>query len=271
MVTIDNENVAHGSYYVRGTDADLYYMATIPFYFSILQEMGVEHTTAKGIGIEELYRDYKLTWVIARARIKFLSHPRWMDRIDIVSWAQKNVNLHCPRVVKGFIGNELKFDAMTIWGIIDPARKRPVRPQPILDILGTADSEKHYEEPMLSKLPDWDEEDKLEILPVYQAMPHFYDVDINGHVNNVSYLHWMMYALGRKFLSDFEVSMVDVKWVRQTFAEDEIKVETALTQFKDGICSFIHRITNGSGYTVFSAVSEWRERRVRFQPLGREL
>lgn len=271
MVSADSDNLAHGSYYVRATDVDLYFMTTIPYYFSMIQEMAAAHTTLKGIGIEGLYRDYKLTWVIARARINFVSHPRWMDQIELISWAQQNVRLNCPRVVRGYAGNELLFDAMTIWGIIDPMRKRPVRPQPILEILGTADPAKHYADPALPRLPEWDETEKLEMLPALETRPYFYDVDVNGHVNNVMYLHWIINALGRSFLSGHEVEMIDVKWEKQTYAEDEVTVETALTGKKDGICSFIHRIRNENGVTVFSGASEWRERRDKFQALGKEL
>lgn len=270
-ITIDSENVAHRSFTVRAMDVDLYFQASIPFYFSIIQEITAEHTTSRDIGIEDLYRDYKYTWVVAREKIDFISHPRWMENVDLISWAQPNIRLHCPRSVQGYVDNKPIFNAMTMWAVVDPARKRPIRPQPILDILGIADPDKYFMDPVFEQMPLWDEIDKLSILPSFIARPNFSDVDVNGHVNNVSYIQWLQNAMDREFLSEHEPLTMDVIWERQTFADDEVKVDTALISEHDGKYRFLHRMTNGKGVTVFSATSEWSERKVKYHPLGKML
>lgn len=271
MLTVDSENVSHDSYFVKASDTDLYYLATIPFYFSLMQEMGGGHAAHMGVGIEDLYRKYRYTWVISRTRVKFGNHATWRDTVDLESWAQPNVRLHCPRVIRGYVKDDIVFDAMTLWAVVDVARKRPVRPQLVLDELCLADPAKHFAEPLTGQLPDWDETEKLEILPPFEAVPHFYDVDINGHINNVIYVEWILSALGKKFLTDYEADMLDVKWERQTYADDDLVTETAVTRDSRDLISFIHRIKNKDGKTVFSAISDWRLRRNKTQPLDMEL
>ena len=260
MIEIDNENTAHDSYYVRASDTDLFFKGTVPFYFSIMQEMGASHAAAKKVAITDLMDEYGATWVISRTRVKFLHHASWQDHISVQSWAQEPVRLHCPRVIKGVVDGVPVFEAMTLWAVIDVKRARPIRPGFVLEKLIPADPEKHFMSPDLSPIKGWDETDKISVLEPYRAEPVFYNIDANGHINNVVYLEWIISAMDQDFLKTHEPDTMDVKWVRQTFASDCPVVETALIKEENGLTSFIHRIVNKDGKTVFEAESSWRDR-----------
>lgn len=272
MLTVDNENVSHDAYYVKSGDTDLYHLATIPYCFSLMQEMGGGHAAAMGVGIEDLFQKYKYTWVISRTKVNFCRYAMWRETVSLESWAQSNVRLSCPRVINGYVGDKPYFSAMTLWAVVDVARKRPVRPQQVLDELNLADPAKHFVSPDLGPMAEWDETEKLELLPPYEAVPQFYDLDINGHINNVVYVEWIISSLPRTFLKDHEAAMLDVKWVKQTYADDDLTAESAVTGKNGDSVSFIHRIRNKDGATVFSAVSSWRKRTdEKDQPIVEEL
>lgn len=271
MLTVDSDNISHDSYYVKSSDTDLYFQATIPFYFSLMQEMGGGHASEMGIGIEDLYRDYKYTWVISRTRVSFARHAKWREKVDLESWAQPNVRLHCPRVINCYADGETVFSAMTLWAIVDMVRKRPVRPQQISFENYIGRRPDRYMPTDIGQLPAWDEVEKTEILPSYEAVPHFYDVDVNKHINNVVYVQWVIASLGMDFLTEHEIALMDVKWEKQTYAGDDLVVEAALIKKEGEDCTFVHRIRNNAGASVFSAITEWRDRQDRTRLLSEEL
>ncbi len=260
-MTIDNDNVAYRDYYVRASDTDMFYHATVPFYFSAIQEMGGEHAAELGISIEDLQRERNWTWVITRTRVRFFGTSSWRDTVNLVTWPQQPYRLHCPRVVEGFLNNEKLFEAMTLWAVIDLERKRPVRPAEVMSDISPAPADKYFIDPEIGKIMKYTDAEKLREYPIYRPEPEYYDIDYNKHVNNVVYLRWIMEAMDEDILKAYRPSMIDVQWEHQTFSHDNIYGQTALTCDDGEKLSFVHRIMKeeyGKDDTVlFEACSEW--------------
>lgn len=264
MISIDENDIGRDIYAVRASDSDRFNSASIPFFFSAIQEMGGTHAGARGLSIEDMQKDHGWTWVITRSRIEFDFLPHWNDEVEMVTWPQKGYKLLCPRVVQGYVEGRKSFEAMTHWVILDIARKRPIRPSEIGDTLPPPPEDVCYRDPALEKLPKWDDEEKLELLEAYRPMPCYYDIDLNKHVNNVVYIRWITEALGEGFLDAFRVTMMDVQWISQTYSHDRIRVETAIIEKSDNKTRLIHRIMREEegkeDAIVFEALSYWRKK-----------
>ena len=261
MIRIDENDVSYDTYGVRAADCDRFNDASLPFFFSAIQEMGGAHAHMKGLSIEQLQKDKGWTWIVTRSHVEFHKIPRWFDDISMVSWPQKGYHLNCPRVVEGYVDGKLAFEAMTHWVLMDIVRMRPVRPKEIEAMLPPPDESGHFKDPALPKLPRWEEFEIVEERPVYIPHPHYYDIDINKHVNNIIYTRWLAEALGEDFLDAFRPAVMDVAWISQTYAHDHIHVETAYLEKTDDKISVVQRILRKEeekeDTLLFEAVSSW--------------
>ena len=261
MIRVDENNIAYDTYGVRAADCDRFNDASLTFFFSAIQEMGGAHAHMKGLSIEQMQKSRGWTWIVTRSHVDFHRIPHWFDDVDMVSWPQKGYHLNCPRVVEGYVDNELYFEAMTHWVLMDITKMRPVRPKEIEDILPPPDESTHFKDPALKKLPRWEDFEAVEIWPTYTPHPHYYDIDINKHVNNIIYTRWLAEALGEEFLDEFRPSVMDVQWIQQTYAHDEIRVETIFTEKTDEKIEVAQRIMRKEkekeDTLLFEAVSSW--------------
>ena len=105
------------------------------------------------------------------------------------------------------------------------------------------------------------------VLAVYEPVIHYLDTDVNHHVNNVSYTNWILEALPASFMDAYKPSLVDVRWIRQTYRKDHLTV-TVLAEDENGfekenpeLYFRIERIKDdGSREDVFDALTEWKPR-----------
>ena len=245
---------------IKSMDTDCFYYAKPTFYFGLNQEIGGLHATAKGVGVEQLYNKEKKTWMIIRTRMHINKLAHWPQDLKVTTWCQEGYRLYCPRAVKAYdeSGAEL-FAAENWWVVMDLERKRPCKPDFILPYLPPAEKEKYYFDPAFPQFPKIEEYSDKPLEP-WSIKINYYDTDYNRHVNNISYVSWILDALPKSFLDSYMPSLLDVKWEKQCFLTDDLYV---LTYSKNGYDSerpeLFSRIVRGDE-VVFEALSEWRKR-----------
>ncbi len=255
---ITEENIGYEEFMVRSADTDRFYDATIPFFFSLSQEVAGEHASEMGLGIKEMSERDGKTWVIVRTKMDFYRIPKWREKITFETFAQKGFKLFCPRVVKAADSNgNLIMNTMTHWVLMDLIRKRPALPKIVEDKIGLK-NESLFLNPDIGKIKKFEEANKIEILEDKYFKPCYYDIDTNKHVNNVVYVRWLCESLTDDIELNYRIKSIDVQWESQTFEDDEVKVETAIEERSEDALSLIHRITKKSdGKIAFEAASLW--------------
>lgn len=256
IITEDNIGIEEIS--LRAADTDRFYDATLPFFFSSSQEVAGEHATQLGLGIAEMSERDQRTWVIVRTRMDFARIPKWRERLTFETFPQKGYKLYCPRVVmakdeKG----EIVMNAMTHWVLMDIVRKRPLPPKLIEPMFNLQDESK-FHNPDIGKIMKYDDVEKIEIFEERTFCPNYFDIDINNHVNNVVYINWLCEALPDEIPIGYGIKTIDVQWESQTFENEEVAVETAITEKDGGNLSLVHRIRKkADDKIVFEANSYW--------------
>ncbi len=91
----------------------------------------------------------------------------------------------------------------------------------------------------------------------------YYDYDYNRHVNNISYINWMLSSFPPEYKDTHLPSFIDCEWKKQCHFEDRLYVRSVSKE--KGSNSFftsIFRVTpEEEEEVVFHAVSTWEDKK----------
>ena len=149
----------------------------------LMQEVAWKHADSRDFGQTLFDKGYM--WVLSRMQIKVHQMPSWGDHI-IVKTAGRGINkVFALRefLVEDSDGNIIA-ESMSAWLLLDVQSKRPQRPNHVLP------PELFSENVDPGLLPgkldlgfDMEKSSELTVMP--------FDLDMNNHVNNVSYIRWV--------------------------------------------------------------------------------
>ncbi len=264
-LSIDEHNRAHSQFTTYSYETDSFFDARLAFYFEIVQEAAGNHSAVRGCSIPTLHEEGK-TWVITRSKMQVHRYTHWPEQVIVETWAQEPIRLHLPRVVRSFDEQgEPLFTAKTYWALIDLERGRPIRPSTMVDRIGLPPQEMQMDLSLTARLTY--EDSHCTTLVSYKPKIQYLDTDSNQHVNNISYLNWVLESLPSEFRNRAKVAEADVSWIRQTFSGDDITVMTGSEDEKvlfgeEGL--LYHKIErkekDGSKSIVWEGTTRWESR-----------
>ena len=199
-----------------------------------------------GVGDKTILENYNLVWISAGYDIEVIRLPRFGEEITIETEALSYNRLFCYRrfTIYDEAGQEL-IHMMTTFVLMDRDSRKVHAVEP--EIVARYQSE-------FSK--------KLLRGPKYQSLENpiskdyhvrFYDLDMNGHVNNSKYLDWIFEVMGADFLTQYIPKKINLKYVK------EVRPGGVITSAveRSGLESK-HEITS-DGVTNAQAIITWQE------------
>jgi medium-chain acyl-[acyl-carrier-protein] hydrolase len=149
----------------------------------LMQEVAWKHADSRDFGKALFEKGF--VWVLSRFDIKIHQMPSWGDQINIKTAGRGIDKLFALREfsVTDSAGNEIA-EAMSSWLLIDIRTKRPQRPGNILPpelFVSIDDSGLMPDKISIPQNP--------ELIDTIRVRP--FDLDMNNHVNNVSYIRWV--------------------------------------------------------------------------------
>lgn len=252
---------------VYSYDIDRHFHAKLLYYFQVLQEAAGYHAWLKGKSVYHLQQE-GMTWMITRTKLTIDRYAVWPERLTLETWPQDPYKLYAPRGIKlkDRAGNDV-LHSISWWVVFDLEKGRPIRPQAVVDALPSPpkDDTEHYYDPALPKRRLYDE--SITTLATYKPIAHYYDTDTNYHVNNVSYVDWILRSLPDEFMDAHAVAEIDVSWLQQTYRDDDITVYTGSSDshaMDREEANLLHKIVrhepDGSETEVFVAETWWKPR-----------
>lgn len=201
-----------------------------------LQEMATEHAESMGWGYHDMKRN-NFAWVLSRFHVNILRQPGWNETITIDTWPRGIERLFAIRDFRIYDESGAGIaDATTYWLIIDIATHRPVRlPESVVNIktrpdttfkqaLGKIDFPSRYQE-------------------MYQREASYSDLDIMGHVNNVSYLSWCMDAIPLNVHLEHEPAGFEINFLSEAQYGDPITINMAIEETKKYLLNVVNTKT----------------------------
>ena len=199
-----------------------------------------------GVSDKAILEDYNLVWIITDYDIEVVRLPRFAEEITIETEALSYNRLFCYR-------------RFTIY---DEADQEIIRMLATFVLMDRDSRKVHAVEPDIVAPYQSEFDKKLIRGPKYESLEEpfskdyhvrFYDLDMNGHVNNSKYLDWIFEVMGADFLTQYIPKKINLKYVKEVRPGGVITSAVERTGLESK-----HEITS-DGATNAQAIITWQE------------
>ena len=214
----------------------------------ILLSLQVSGMQSIELGMSDMYilENYNLVWIITYYNMKIERLPVFDEKITIETYAKSHNRLFCYRAfnIKDEAGNTIiEMVATFVLMDRDTRKVHPVMSE-ITDAFDSELSKTMLRGPRFKELEGGVEQE-------YRV--RFYDLDMNGHVNNSKYLDWVFEVMGADFLTQHVPKKVHLKYVKEVLAGGLIT-----SQYEQEGLKTKHQISS-DGHINAQAEIEWEE------------
>lgn len=198
--------------------------ATMPTICNYLQEAASLDAERRGFSKSDFDgAGGNVSWVLTRLRVKMERYPKWEDAVAVTTFPRGGRRIVAWRdfALSASDGSPLGL-ATSEWMMIDLSTRK-IAPIPGF-VLAAADGGAACvlgDAPFTAKLRfPAPESGAARFGGEYKAMASH--VDLNGHVNNVRYVEWLLEPTGNLRPAELEIAFRS-----ETFAGETVRVETA--------------------------------------------
>ena len=121
--------------------------------------------------------------------------------------------------------------AISKWAYIDPTTRKQINIPKLLNAV--FEVEENCEKPGKVDFEDMEGATLNEMT----RMSVYSDIDVNHHVNNVTYIKWAIDALGSEFLDHYQLKTLKVAFKRELFEGEAVTVSTEIKETALGAVS----------------------------------
>ena len=199
-----------------------------------------------GVSDKAILENYNLVWIITDYDIEVVRLPRFAEEITIETEALSYNRLFCYRrfTIYDEAGQEL-IHMMVAFVLMDRDSRKVHAVEP--DIVAP------YQSEFDKKLIRGPKYESLEEPISKDYHVRFYDLDMNGHVNNSKYLDWIFEVMGADFLTQYIPKKINLKYVKEVRPGGVITSAVERTGLESE-----HEITS-DGSTNAQAIITWQE------------
>ena len=199
-----------------------------------------------GVSDKAILEDYNLVWIITDYDIEVVRLPRFAEEITIETEALSYNRLFCYRrfTIYDEAGQDL-IHMMVTFVLMDRDSRKVQAVEPEIVAPYQSDFDKK-----LIRGPKYESLNES-ISKDYHV--RFYDLDMNGHVNNSKYLDWIFEVMGADFLTQYIPKKINLKYVKEVRPGGVITSAVERTGLESK-----HEITS-DGATNAQAIITWQE------------
>ena len=199
-----------------------------------------------GVSDKTILEDYNLVWIITDYDIEVARLPHFAEEITIETEALSYNRLFCYRRFTIYDEAEQELIHMMATFVLmdrDSRKVHAVEPEIVVP----------YQSDFDKKLIRGPRYEPLEELVSKDYHVRFYDLDMNGHVNNSKYLDWIFEVMGADFLTQYIPKKINLKYVKEVRPGGVITSAVERTGLESK-----HEITS-DGATNAQAIITWQE------------
>ena len=218
-------------YTIHSYESDKNAKATPIALLQFMQESAWKHAEHLDLGLTHL-SPKGLAWVLARLSLKINSLPEWHEKIVLETWPSGLDRLLAHRDFRiSSQTNQILAVGSTSWLVIDVERRRPQKTSSYF-YLDQWDGERVFPR-FTGKVPPVNNAD-----PASDHQVYYSHLDVNGHVNNVKYLEFVLDSLPMYFLAKYHLSALQMNFLAEALYGDTIEIKTQ----ENGDLSYLHSL-----------------------------
>jgi len=202
-------------------------VATLATVCNYLQEVASLHAEALKFSRSDFAAaGENISWVLTRLRVTMTRYPKWEEKVVVTTYPRAGRRITALRDFALHVGDEQIGLATSEWMVINLATRKVVPvPQHVYDVAND-EQPPVLGEDAFSKLR-WD---CREAACAERFKARRGDIDLNGHVNNVHYVEWLVEALPTEVgaIHDFEVAFKSETLVGDAVASEAVEVESGV-------------------------------------------
>ncbi len=250
--SVPEPNIWQEAYQIRSYEMDCHHRLSVLSIFNFMQEAASRHAEVLGVSIQQLLSENH-TWLLSRLKIKIASFPVWQDQIRISTWPSGAQRLFALRDFEiRNKDNQAVAAAVSAWLVLDVLKRRPVRIGPFVERLNPLEGD-HILPGTLDKLPavEYRTHEK-------KFVARYRDLDINQHVNNVSFVGWLVESIPAGVVNTAVLAELEINFLAEAFYEDHI-LAACHPQASQNTCFHHSLIRQQDGQELVRARTMWRK------------
>ncbi|XP_031285546.1 oleoyl-acyl carrier protein thioesterase 1, chloroplastic-like [Pistacia vera] len=241
---------------VRCYEVGINKTATVETIANLLQEVGCNHAQSLGFSTDGFattttMRKMNLIWVTARMHIEILKYPAWSDVVEIETWCQSEGRIGTRRdwIIKDYSNGQVIGRATSKWVMMNQVTRRLQKASDEIreEYLVFCPPEPRFSFPekdnaslrKISKLEDPAEYSRTGL------MPRRADLDMNQHVNNVTYIGWVLESMPQDVIDSHELQTITLDYRRECQQDDIVDSLTSPEWIEDSDAVSKIQGTNG--------------------------
>ncbi|MBN1482139.1 hypothetical protein EH223_07775 [candidate division KSB1 bacterium] len=237
------------TYKIHSYESDLTTRASSAALLQFMQESAWNHAEHLELGYSHLF-EKNLAWVLARLSLHTSSLPTWHSTIKLETFPSGLDKLFAYRDFRilDSAGNPLAVGTTT-WLVIDIERRRPQRTESYFHVRDWGDYA-HAFPGFAPKVDSVSQPDSISRRTV-----RFSHLDVNGHVNNVKYLEFVLDAFPLDFLTNNMLVTLDMNFINEALYDDTVAIHTQHIQDY-----YLHSLFRDNGKTELCRLkTRWRK------------
>lgn len=250
------------AFVVQAHEADARGAASVGTICRYLQDIAALHANAIGYGFEEMQSQSYL-WVLSRLTLEIDRFPMWGEQLEIETWPSGTDRLFALRdwiiyAVGAGPTREVLGRATSAWVVLSSERRTPVRIEKVSGRMDVIEDRRAIAATP-PKLPAF--ESASWSRPIDAG---YSDLDLNGHINNVRYVEWLIDALPLEHLMSRRLRRLEVNFLGEGGANDRVLVRATPAlppssgELAPGASEFLHSAERiGDGTVLCRARTLW--------------
>jgi medium-chain acyl-[acyl-carrier-protein] hydrolase len=249
-----NASLLSEVYTIRSYEVDTGGRLSLSALCNFMQDAAGKHADMLGVSVAHLQKEDK-TWMLSRLTLQMKSYPGWQDPFHITTWPSGGRRLFALRNFLFHDGqNRLLGSAATAWLVIDTLNRRPLKVDPFVKKLNpsTPESGTGLELNLFEKIPKlsaYEQEMRFRI--------RYQDLDTNRHVNNVSFIEWVIESIPAEELQRSMLTGLEINYMAEGFHGDFVISKSQPLDGQPG--TFLHNIVKeDSRQELIRARTVWK-------------
>ena len=201
-------------YYLGVTEVDENLELKLSSFFVMMQEVATEHAEMLGIGKQNTI-DKGQFWVVIRYSVDIIKSPKYLETITVNTYPGDDKKFIFPRYFEVLSeSGEILIRASSTWCVLNKSDHQIVFNPFGEKVLPVEHHEN--EEPLPKKVLSKDNE------LMERRMVRYSDTDLNGHLNNVKYIEYIIDMHNSKFYKENRISHITINYEKEILAGNEV-------------------------------------------------